>query len=65
MPVNLVNKEIWSSKKLLVHVDLEPWNTIFNEQKLVLGMLEQKVKVKVKAKKFRNSMISPELSDDL
>ena len=34
---------------------------IFNERKLVLGMLEQKVKVKVKAKKFINSMISPEL----
>ena len=38
---------------------------IFNERKLVLGPLEVKVKVKVKPKKFRNSMILPELLDDL
>ena len=36
---------------------------IFNEQKLVLGL--QHVKVKVQMEKFRNSMILPELLDDL
>ena len=36
---------------------------IFNERKLVLGPLD--VKVKVKPKKLRNSMILPELLDNL
>ena len=38
---------------------------IFNERKLVLGPLDVKVKVKVKPKKLRNSMILSELLDDL
>ena len=40
---------------------------VFNEQKLVLGLLDEKVKVKIKvnAKKFGNSIILPELLDGL
>ena len=43
------------------------WILIFNERKLVLGPLDVKVKVKVKVKpkKLRNSMILPELLDNL
>ena len=38
-------------------------NLIFNERKLVLGPLD--VKVKVKPKKFRTSLILSELPEDL
>ena len=36
----------------------------FNERKLIPGPLDEKEKVKVKAKKFSKSMILPKLLDD-
>ena len=45
--------------------DIFPNFLVFNERKLVLGLLDEKVKVKVKAKKFKNSMILPELPGGL
>ena len=43
--------------------DIVPNFPVFNERKLVLGPLD--VKVKVKPKKFRTSLILSELPEDL
>ena len=40
-------------------------DVFFNEPKLLLGLLDEKVKIKDIAKKFRMLMILLELSDDL
>ena len=56
----LLKLEFDTEDQVLLYYEL-----IFNERKLVLGPLDVKVKVKVKPKKFRNSIILSELPDDL
>ena len=55
---------IGCAKKIKIFDHLNP-HIIFNERKLVLGLLNVKVTVKVTMKKFGNNVILFELLEDL